>query len=166
MLRCIWTKILWKLHVEKLDGSRFTGPRRLKMAKIETFGDISRNVEIRAIWFSELRTVVIVASFCCKPLVFNVFRFRVIHWPRCPKILFWRPFVILWNNLIIFILWYQIPLISGHFLQFMKVKMSWGWASPSGRYSSQPQVELTVQKIIVRPSVRDIEISRLAHWIS
>ena len=36
----------------------------LKMAKIESFRDISRNVEIRAIWFSELRTVVILALFC------------------------------------------------------------------------------------------------------
>ena len=71
------------------------------MAKIETFGDISRNVEIRAIWFSELRTVVIVASFCYEPLVFNVFCFRVIHWPRGPKIIFLRTFVILWSNLII-----------------------------------------------------------------
>ena len=45
MLRYIWTKIRWKPHVEKLDGSRFTGPKRLKMAKIETLRDISRNVE-------------------------------------------------------------------------------------------------------------------------
>ena len=35
-----------------------------KTAKIETFRDISRNVEIRVIWFSELRTMVMVASFC------------------------------------------------------------------------------------------------------
>ena len=49
---------------KKLDSSRFTGPKGLKMAKIETFRDISRNVEIKALWSSELRTVVIVASFC------------------------------------------------------------------------------------------------------
>ena len=78
MLRYIWNTIPWKPHVEKRDGSRFTGPKRLKMAKFETFGEISRNIEIRAIWFSELRTVVIVASLCWKPLVFDPFRFRVI----------------------------------------------------------------------------------------
>ena len=85
MLMYIWTMIRWKSHVEKLHVSRFTGPKRLQMAKIETFCDISWNVEIRPIWFSELRTVVIVASICWKPYVFKVFHFRVIHWPRGPK---------------------------------------------------------------------------------
>ena len=85
MLMYIWTMIRWKSHVEKLHVSRFTGPKRLQMAKIETFCDISWNVEIRPIWFSELRTVVIVASICWKPYVFKVFHFRVIHWPRGPE---------------------------------------------------------------------------------
>ena len=61
-----------KPHVEKLGSSDITGPNGLKMAKIESFRDISRNVEIRALWFSELRMMVIVALFCGKRYVFEV----------------------------------------------------------------------------------------------
>ena len=57
------------------------------MAKIETFRDISRNVEIRVIWFSEFRTMV--ASFCWKPYVLNVSLFRLIYWPIGPKKLYY-----------------------------------------------------------------------------
>ena len=110
MLRYIWTTIRWKRHVEKLDSSWLTGPKRLKMAKIETFCEISRNVEITDIWFSELRTVLIVASFCWKPYVLNVSHFRVIHWPRGPKKLFFRHYDIFRYSLAIWS--YQILLIS------------------------------------------------------
>ena len=110
MLRYIWTMIRWKPHVEKLHVSRFTGPKRLKMAKIETFRDISWNVEIRPIWFSELRRVVIVASIYWKPYVFKVFHLRVIHWPRGPKSLFFIPYNIFQNRLVIWS--YQVLLMS------------------------------------------------------
>ena len=43
--------------MEKLDASRCTGPKGLEIAKIETFRDISRNVEIRAIWFPEYEEI-------------------------------------------------------------------------------------------------------------
>ena len=115
MLRYIWTTIRCKPHVEKLNGSRLTGPIMLKMAKIETFRDISRNVEIRSIWLSELRTVVIVASFCWKPYVFKVSHFRVIHWPRGPKSLFFIPYNIFRIRLVIWS--YQIILTSGIYVE-------------------------------------------------
>ena len=115
MLRYIWTTIRWKLHLEKLNGSRLTGPKRLKMSKIETFRDIYRNVEIRAIRFSELRTVVIVVSFRFKLYVFKVSHFRVIHWPRGQKSLFFIPYNILRIRLVIWS--YQIILTSGMYVE-------------------------------------------------
>ena len=53
-----------KPHVEKLVSSDITGSNELKMAQVETFHGISRNVEVRALWFSELRTMVKLASYC------------------------------------------------------------------------------------------------------
>ena len=120
MLRYIWNTIPWKPHVEKLDGSRFTGPKRLKMTEIETFRDIYRNVEIRAIRSSELRTVVIVASFCWKPYVFKVSHFRVIHWPRGPKSLFFIPYNIFRNRLVIWS--YQVVLMT---VMYVEVYMNY-----------------------------------------
>ena len=58
--------VLLSVKTARGESSRFQiyRSKRLKMAKFETFGDTSRNIEIRVIWFSELRTVVIVASLC------------------------------------------------------------------------------------------------------
>ena len=43
-----------KLHVQKATASHVTSRKVPKMAENETFWDISRNVVIKALWFSEL----------------------------------------------------------------------------------------------------------------
>ena len=50
---------MMKTAWQKMDGSGFTGPKQLKMVKIETFPDISQNEEIRSSWFSELGTQIV-----------------------------------------------------------------------------------------------------------
>ena len=90
MLRYIWTTIRWKPHVEKLGGSRFTGPKRLKITKIETFRDISRNVGGLMLFKIEYdgNTGLV---FCFKRYAFKVSHFRVFHWRRGLKNLIFRP---------------------------------------------------------------------------
>ena len=105
------------------------------MAKFETFCDISWNVEIRALWFSELRTVVIVASLCWKPYVFKVSHFRVIHWPRGPKSLFFIPYNIFRNRLVK--LSYQVLLMS---VMYVEVYMNYDLVKTARGETSRFQI--------------------------
>ena len=100
MLRYIWTTIRWK---PRRKTGRFliyrSGKAKKKMAKIETFRDISRNVDIIAIWFSELRTVVIVALVCWIPCV-QSFSFHSHSRTNRPCLVIWS-YQILFNVLFI-----------------------------------------------------------------
>ena len=81
-----------KLHVQRATASNVTSWKVSKMAENTTFWDISRNVVIKALWFSELSMGVMSTSFCWISHPFKTSRFRVIQFARgskCPEI---RPF--------------------------------------------------------------------------
>ena len=74
-----------KLHVQKATASHVTSRKVPEMAENDTFWDISWNVVIKALWFSELSMWVMSASFCWKPHPFKSSHFRVIQFARWSK---------------------------------------------------------------------------------
>ena len=74
------------------------------------------------------------ASLCWKPYVFKVSHFRVIHWPRGPKSLFFIPYNIFRNRLVIWS--YQIILVSG---MYLKVYMNYNTVKTACRETGQFQ---------------------------